>query len=140
MREIKFRLRVDDAVVGYEKWYSGARNKETRQWTAMPQWLYSPEGEYWNPKSIYHTHKDQYTGLKDKNDTEIYEGDIMHLKCIWRGEMETYWDNAVVFFRNDGWKVGFPPDGQGQSLWYNWILDNNSEVIVNIHENPGLLK
>ncbi len=89
----------------------------------------------------------QYTGFKDCKRTEkypggqeIYEGDIMHLRSIRRGELATYWPAAVVFSRYGEWKIGFPPDGQGQSLWYRWVLDNESEVIGNIYENPELLK
>lgn len=81
----------------------------------------------------------EYTGLKDKDSVEIYEGDIMHLRSIHRGKLTTYWDDAQVFFRNDGWKVGYP-GGQGQDLWYRWVLDGNSEVIGNRYENPELLE
>ena len=71
VREIKFRLRLDDKIVGYEKWYSGERapdenRTEERYWRANPCWLYSEDGKYWNPTPVFHNKKDGFTDLKSQ--------------------------------------------------------------------------
>ena len=72
-------------------------------------------------------HLMQYTGLKDKNGVEIYEGDI----CRYKND-GSYWVGMV---RYNHCSYMFSSD-RGQNLIYT--LDR--EVIGNIHENPELLK
>jgi hypothetical protein len=66
MRELKFRLIKDDKIVGYELFLDG-------------KWVYAyPEGNFnINIPYIEHDYKEQFTGLKDQNGVEIYEGDII---------------------------------------------------------------
>ena len=71
---------------------------------------------------------EQYTGLKDKNGKEIYEGDILKFED---SIFEVGWFSK-------GARFGFCPIkncniGMGFSL-------NRTEVIGNIHENAELLK
>ncbi len=70
----------------------------------------------------------QYTGLKDKNGKEIYEGDIIQ----WWNGRELIGDAQVVEPTNGGWNP-FIYDCQTDSSWH-------FEIIGNIHENKELLK
>ncbi len=73
----------------------------------------------------------QYTGLKDKNDVEIYEGDIVATK---NSKYEIIF-NKCCFWGID--RMGKYPIYQ----IYHYIMDDEKfEVIGNIYENPELLE
>ena len=114
MRKIKFRIIYLDAA---EK---KAHNGECSFWTAS------------NPCcSLSHVIASsnyavaQYTGLKDKNGQEIYEGDVLR----YLGQSRFYDSVKIVVWEN---KTAF-----------NGFLISKStdyEIIGNIYENPELLK
>lgn len=116
-REIKFRY-----------WNGGAMVYEDMP-LPDPTWIlhnkmYSPYGE-----NILM----QYTGLKDKNGKEIYEGDIVK----YENEIsEVVWGDYDFCF---GWYFFT----KNQYLWETNGLSNpwdETEVIGNIYKNPELLK
>ena len=73
----------------------------------------------------------QYTGLKDKNGKEIYEGDIISFGVI--DEDDLFW---VVWEDIESRFILESNGGLGC-----WLLDvSDREVIGNIMENPELLK
>lgn len=74
----------------------------------------------------------QFTGLKDKNGKEIYEGDILSNKDT-DGNMVVNWCPISAGFCLDkkGWMF---------SHYFKEAVDaNQCEVIGNIYENPELL-
>ena len=144
MREIKFRT------------YNKESKKMENTWT---------DDSYGLNDEIERIRKDyilmQYTGLKDKNGKEIYEGDILAYKTTdWQNNLlEIRYEVKWGEYNNDGeyednisgygvylidrlWiRKGIIEDNEHQIYDYQGLYGlENLEIIGNIYENPELLK
>lgn len=127
MREIKFRgKRLDNG-----EWIEGDLLRMNDHWFIFPD----PEPEGIDKYEVDPATVGEFTGLKDKNGKEIYEGDIMDMEVF--GEEDIYFHCPVLIIFIDG---AFHIAEDEESVWAPICNICISEVIGNIHDNLELLK
>src|SRR5690625_4837204 len=133
VREIKFRAWEEDVeFMNYSVCITTTENKS-----------YYEVSEGFGLIEVNPEHVMQYTGLKDKNGTEIYEGDIVTselykaegvaFECFF-DEKECMFKLRPFMFKNNDRKIG------NKDLTLQMSSVKDKEVIGNIYENPELLE
>ena len=127
MKEIKFRgKRLDNG-----EWIEGDLLRMNGHWFIFPDPAPGGIDKYEvDPATV-----GEFTGLKDKNGKEIYEGDVMEIP-------ETEFNAEIigrVLFEEDAYYI-IPL--RGGHLWgLHWSLrKHDAKIIGNIHDNHELLK
>lgn len=139
MREIKFRAWDDDNEKMY---YSGSLEFIAYDF-AIGCCIGITLKEGWSNHYHYSASLMQYTGLKDKNGKEIYEGDILSHELPYKcDKCEQTHIIGVVEWDVDGWFLKCISEGDhkiydSMGMIYDW---EDREIIGNIYENKELLK
>ena len=119
MRELKFRAWVDE----FNYYTYDIQERED-----MYEWFGHPT-----------IHIEQYTGLKDKDGKEVYEGDIIEEEIDFNSKMTDGIFRYIVHWSEEELNWSLEPIGNESIHNELWQCNSSVEVIGNIHENGDLI-
>lgn len=122
-RELKFRA-----------WYNDKFHYNIEKHHVEHHSMSGFSGDVWDFSDwLKYAKVQQYTGLKDKNGGEIYEGDILIFRPSYKESLGGQFGNAIfpTSFNDGSFRFGDEFAEQEAANYY--------EIIGNIFENPELL-
>ena len=140
MKEIKFRQPLWDEHNKFAGWH---------YWGFVEDGIFrEPAGTPYSSMKEAREQSQQYTGLKDKNGKEIYEGDIYkcdyndtfdfaYYQVVWDEEKGQWWGECVALHHKN---TGYKDISRGGFCESSVASSVNIEIIGNIHEHPHLLE
>lgn len=131
MREIKFRVwdKLTQKYWNIENWHFEDEYLDLIEFGVS---IADPDIErIW--RKLNEVELMQYTGLKDNNGREVYEGDVLDI-----GLQNQDGKPVVAPVSYEKYIAGYVLDNGGNGIWQR--LDKDCEVIGNIYENPELLE
>lgn len=136
MREIEFRgKRIDDcewvygSLIRSDEWYGEIREKP-KYYICHFTTTFEHDRCYKDSDEVSPETVGQYTGLKDKNGTKIFEGD--NLKSKHNADLyNVYWEDSR-FLIEDVWGNRIKPTQTA-------IKHFECEIVGNIYDNPELV-
>lgn len=134
MREIKFRGKK----INSGEWVVGCLTRYSEEQSIIVVDLIEGK-EPW----VFSETVGQYTGLKDKNGTEIYEGDIVSngTTIIYGGgNKQTFKDVGVVRWDVKNGCIVINNKRSTKRLTHKTVKQYGIKVIGNINDNPELLE
>lgn len=132
MREIKFRAVLDGKIIEWDKvqlactYDSFSEHYEETDKNEIAVWIDDSDENISKASLDTDIPLLQYTGLKDKNDVEIYEGDIVEWIPFGLCEVRYYRNSFVLWSKHGDFSRHY--------------LTDDVQIIGNIYETPELLE
>ena len=141
MREIKFRAKT---LINNKGAWAYGDLEYCKQSGLTRIHTYKEDGSYDKQQIVDPDTVGQYTGLKDCNGKEIYEGDILKVafeRFVLGALVEENYTVKVVFVDCEFLGDAIVPEGEerGWNMFYLWENDDEIMVIGNVYDNPELL-
>lgn len=135
MRKVKFRGKSET----YKAWIYGVPYySEGLCWILVDDNTCSEEfgtGSYCvDPETV-----GQYIGRKDKNDVEIYEGDVLG-GFFYQDDVPGDFLGGVIVWIQDEVRFGISFGGEIHEVYFEELVRSDLEVIGNIFDNPELIE